>query len=186
VSNGAPARRTRLRGLARSAGPTALALALWAGLIVVSHVFGARLVASDPRTVIFAAPLVARFAPHLSPTALIPVAVAAVVLLFAPRLVERLGWRGLLVAAFLGAVVWAAIMKLDAGVQREVLERLEVHLGEALLDPEKPGRMQRAIRALRRAAELLGRSPSVKAYRRLRDETHDPHPSVLFGVRRRH
>jgi hypothetical protein len=74
----------------------------------------------------------------------------------------------------LGSAVWAAIMTLDAGVQREVLERLEVHLGEALLDPEKPGRMQRAIRALRRAAELLGRSPSVKAYRRLRDETHDP------------
>jgi len=115
VSNGAPARRTRLRGLARSAGPTALALALWAGLIVVSHVFGARLVASDPRTVIFAAPLVARFAPHLSPTALIPVAVAAVVLLFAPRLVERLGWRGLLVAAFLGAVVWAVAVALADG-----------------------------------------------------------------------
>jgi hypothetical protein len=55
-------------------------------------------------------------------------------------------------------------MKLDAGLQREVLERLAVHLGEALLDPEKPGRKQRAIRALRRAAELLERSPSVNAY----------------------
>lgn len=73
-----------------------------------------------------------------------------------------------------GAAVWAAIMTLDAGLQHEILERLDLHLGEALLDPNKPGRKQRAIRALRRAAELLGRSPSVKAYRRLRDETHDP------------
>ncbi|MGZ4356518.1 MAG: hypothetical protein ACXVRU_06890, partial [Gaiellaceae bacterium] len=82
----------------------------------------------------------------------------------------------------LGEVVWAAVMALDAGLQHEILERLEAHLGEALLNPEKPGRKQRAIRALRRAAELLGGTPSVKGYRRLRDETHDPELIAVSSI----
>jgi len=105
-------------GRRRPAGPatrTGLALLAWAGLILVSHVLGARLVARDPRTVIFAAPLVARFDPHLPPTALIPVAIAAVVVLFAPRLVADLGWRRLLVVAFLGAAAWAVAVALADG-----------------------------------------------------------------------
>ena len=65
-------------------------------------------------------------------------------------------------------------MTLDAGLQHEIPGAPRNSTWVTRCTILKPGRTQHAIRALRRAAELLGRSPSVKAYRRVRDETHDP------------
>jgi hypothetical protein len=68
--------------------------------------------------------------------------------------------------------VWAAVTQLDVGSQHELLRELRDLLEVA----NRPGRgtvddgVKRAISALRDAERHLGRSPSVKDYRRLRAE----------------
>lgn len=66
-------------------------------------------------------------------------------------------------------VVWAALCVLPAGAQHEVADQLAERL--SLLEHEAPGhdrRRARAVAALREAARILKRSPSVTEYRELR------------------
>jgi hypothetical protein len=84
--------------------------------VVAAHVLGERLVRQVPRTRVFAAPLVARFEPHVHPAVLLPVAFGVLALLFATKLSARLGWRRLLVVAFVVAGAWAVAVALIDGV----------------------------------------------------------------------
>lgn len=73
-----------------------------------------------------------------------------------------------------GAVIWAAVMQLDEGEQHELLSELQDHLAMTpTLKTTQSARRLRAIENLRRAAELLGESPSMNAYRALRSEHPD-------------
>lgn len=72
-------------------------------------------------------------------------------------------------------VVWAAMCTLEEGAQHELLAAL----GERLAFPEERPtphgmRVARGVAALREAVGLLGHSPSVGEYRRLRDQ-HPEH-----------
>lgn len=110
-----PLPERRSPGRRRSASAI-VALLTWAVLIAVAHVLGTRLVDRVPKTRVFAAPLVARFDPHVRLAVLLPVALATVVVLFGTKLSTRLGWRGLLVAAFVVAGAWAVALALIDGV----------------------------------------------------------------------
>lgn len=76
-------------------------------------------------------------------------------------------------------VVWAGVCALDEASQHDVLREL----GNRLAFPAERGavntrqvREARAIAALREAAEILGRSPSVNEYRHLRKTKHPSWP----------
>src|SRR5947208_3137293 len=111
VSGDGPAPR---RG--RRFAATAAALAGWAGLILVAHVLGDHLVHREPRTRIFAAPLVATFDPHVHPAVLVPLAVGVLAVAFAWRLSTRLTWPRLLLVTFVAAGAWAVSLALIDGV----------------------------------------------------------------------
>lgn len=82
--------------------------------------------------------------------------------------------RGQLFSDPAAAAVWAGICALDEGAQHEVLAELRERLGDA---EERDGplarKVARGVGALRAAARELGRSPSVRAYRDLRNERPD-------------
>ena len=67
------------------------------------------------------------------------------------------------------AAVWAAVCTLDPALQWEVLRELQKRLGAADMLPSSQN-AQRAILALREAAELQGGSPSVRDYEELREQ----------------
>jgi hypothetical protein len=95
----------------------ALALCLWAALIGVAHLWGRAIVESRPATRIFVPPLVARFDPSPLLGALLPLAVAALVVAYGPRLGSTLGWRALLAVAFATAALWAVSLALTDGLE---------------------------------------------------------------------
>jgi hypothetical protein len=69
-----------------------------------------------------------------------------------------------------GDVVWAAVSALSPAEQQVLYKRLRDHLGDELLSENAvSARVHRAIEGLRRASELLGHSPSINEYRRLRE-----------------
>lgn len=68
--------------------------------------------------------------------------------------------------------VWAALCALDPASQHDVLAELQERLGAPVL-ASSDVRTRRAIAALREAAEILGRSPSVGDYRRLQAERRE-------------
>jgi hypothetical protein len=81
-------------------------------------------------------------------------------------------------------VVMAAILALDTGLQTAVLSELQNRLAvDAFNSPNK--RAARGKQALHEAARILGRSPSIPAYRKLRRE----HPEFRWpsdGAIRKH
>jgi len=95
---------------------TGTALMAWAGLIAITHVWGARIVHRVPQTRIFAAPLIGHFDPHVHAAVLLPIAVAGLAVLVTPMLLAHLGWRRLLLVAFLAAAAWAISLALVDGV----------------------------------------------------------------------
>lgn len=68
-------------------------------------------------------------------------------------------------------VVWAALCTLEEAAQHELLTALQQRLAfpEERLSPHA-ARVARGVAALREVAALVGRSPSVGEYRRLRDQ----------------
>lgn len=97
------------------AGPVALALGLYAGLIGVAAVWGLALVRAGERTGLHAPPLFAHFEPRLTWRILPAVVLGAALVLLAPRLAARLSWRVLLWATFAGAGLWAVSLALADG-----------------------------------------------------------------------
>jgi hypothetical protein len=71
-------------------------------------------------------------------------------------------------------MLWAAIQTLDAARQYEFLRELAYLYASSAENPRTIGdKIRAAVVALRQAAELLGYSPSVKEYRRLRRQLPD-------------
>jgi hypothetical protein len=94
----------------------ALPIFLWGSLIAVAYGWGRLVVERRPATRIFVPPLVARFAPSPVLRALLPVAVAGVVVAFGPRLAATLGWRRLLILGFAVAAIWSISLALTNGI----------------------------------------------------------------------
>jgi hypothetical protein len=67
------------------------------------------------------------------------------------------------------------VLSLSVAVQHQILDALQVHLGRSDVAETPSAKRRVAITALREVAGLLGRSPSVKEYRRARLE--NPHCS---------
>lgn len=59
-------------------------------------------------------------------------------------------------------VVWAAITALPVASQHQILASLRERLGSTFAPGSQADRVAHAVRALREAAEILGRSPSVE------------------------
>lgn len=95
--------------------PTRAALVLWGLLIAASSTWGVALILSGHSLSMNAPPLVGYVDPLLGPTLLIPIAVAAASVRFAPTLATRLGWGRLLAASMGGVVLWATALALVAG-----------------------------------------------------------------------
>src|SRR5690349_3249203 len=93
----------------------AAALAGWAGLVWLTHVWGERLVRRDHPARIFAAPLAGRFDPRWSWAFLFAIAIATVLVLIAPRGAAALRWRPLLLVAFGAAAAWAVTLAATDG-----------------------------------------------------------------------
>ena len=75
-------------------------------------------------------------------------------------------------------VVWCAICALDEGLQHEVLEALRLRLAiPEGRDTPRAVKIAACVGALREAREILGRSPSVEDFRRLRTDRHPEWPS---------
>jgi methylthioxylose transferase len=88
----------------------------WAALILVSHLWGASLlVRPEPDMDLDAPPLFGRLHLDVPIAILFPVAVAAAIVFFGPRVVPRLRWRALVLSAFAGAAVWAVSLAASRG-----------------------------------------------------------------------
>ena len=98
-------------------GHTWLAIAGWGTLVVGVHLWG-RVVNQSNATKVLAPPLFGRLDLQPSWTVVVPVVLAVVVVWHAPRLVERLEWRRLVIGTVVIAAAWAlslaAVDGLDA------------------------------------------------------------------------
>ncbi|GAA1897769.1 hypothetical protein [Asanoa iriomotensis] len=97
-----------------------------AALLVVAAAVVAYLVPSvtGVHDVRLAAPLFARWLPHTGPGTPVALLVAAGVIWHGPALAARLSWRRLLVAGYLGALLWTLGLALVDGLHRGLTERL--------------------------------------------------------------
>ena len=87
---------------------TGLALFAWAGLVVGTHVWGARLARADPRIRLFAAPLAGGIHVRSLDWRLLPaLAVAGLAVALGPSVARWLPWRTLLWVSLAAAGAWA-------------------------------------------------------------------------------
>ena len=112
------------RDVAREAGTTSSSarttlavLTTWAIVIVVAHVLLERVQAAGANIRIQAAPLVGTFDLRVSGRLLAALTVGTVLVFGAPRLVELVGWRTVLVVSAVAAGAWAVSLALVDGVQ---------------------------------------------------------------------
>lgn len=94
----------------------ATAVAVWTSVVVAAIVLG-RSTARDDLG-LGAAPFAGRFDPRLPPTAVLPVALAALVVLLGPPVAARVSWRGVLVASGAAASAWAVALAAVDGWDR--------------------------------------------------------------------
>jgi hypothetical protein len=106
VSTRSPARAALLRPLPVLA---------WGAIVVLGHLLGQALVADDPLVHVNAPPLVGSFDLRLGPSLLPAALLAATVVAAGPRLAERLGFGGLLMATWTTGVAWAVGLAASAG-----------------------------------------------------------------------
>jgi hypothetical protein len=83
---------------------------------------------------------------------------------------QQLPPRGERFADPVARAVWAAVLQLDGGQQHLILDELRARLSRLEPANSHETRVRHAIGCLRECAEILGRSPSVADYRRLRAE----------------
>lgn len=93
----------------------AFALLAWAVLIGVTVAWGELLNGAGADILLGAPPLAGRFNPGLQPQGLVTLVVGGTIVATAPWLRDKLGWGGLLVAAFAGAWLWAGALDLIDG-----------------------------------------------------------------------
>jgi len=95
---------------------TGVTLAAWTALLVLTYFLGLPILHRKPRTGIFVPPLVAGVDPRFPSRALIPIALATLILAAVPLLSARLRWRWGLLLAFAAAATWAISLALVDGV----------------------------------------------------------------------
>lgn len=95
--------------------PVAIAVGAWACVVVAGHLLGAHLVARDPLVHIGAPPLVGRYELDVRAWLLPAIALGAGAAVAAHDLAQRLTWRTLLLASWVAAASWAALLALAAG-----------------------------------------------------------------------
>ncbi|MGI9003798.1 MAG: hypothetical protein ACR2GH_19470 [Pseudonocardia sp.] len=95
-----------------------------AALVVVAALVGRELTRSGQNIFLDFPPLLASWAPHLGPGTPLAVVTAVLVVARGPDLAHRLGWRPLLVLAWVTSVVWTLSLALVDGWQRGVVARL--------------------------------------------------------------
>ena len=92
-------------------GTFAAGLGIWILVLTAINQWGSAI--NDRLTMkVLAPPLFGRFELSLSPRVILPLATAALVIGFGGRVVQRLAWRPLLVAAAVAAVTWAMALAL--------------------------------------------------------------------------
>jgi hypothetical protein len=99
-------------------------LGIEAGLVALAAVAGALLNRWRVPIHADAAPLYARWLPHLGPGTPLAIAVAVAVVWRGPVLARRLGWRRLILAGYLGALSWTLSLALVDGWSRGLATRL--------------------------------------------------------------
>ncbi|SNT64506.1 hypothetical protein SAMN05421812_11766 [Asanoa hainanensis] len=121
VRTGTPPAKVRPRSFARA---DLVALSGAAALVGAAVVVALVLPVTGVSDVRVAAPLFARWLPHVGPGTPAALLVAAAVCWFGPALAARLPWRRLLLSAYLGSVAWTLALALVDGWQRGLAARL--------------------------------------------------------------
>ncbi len=101
-------------------GAAGVALAL----VTVASVVGGLLYLSGHPVYAISAPFTGSFSPHLGVGTPLALIVAALVVLYGPRLAEMLTWRRLLVAAYGSSVAWILSLAMIDGWHRGIADRL--------------------------------------------------------------
>lgn len=112
-----PRRPLRLRG-------DLIAVLLAALLVTAASVIGFALIRRGVPIKVDFPPLLAQWLPHVGPGTVPAILVALVVALRGPALAERLGWRPLLLLAYVASLAWTFSLALIDGWFRGVAERL--------------------------------------------------------------
>lgn len=105
-----PPRRTRVDR------PSAIAIGVWAFLVLLVHVWGRWLQARGYRLFVNLPPLVGHADPRLAWQGIGALVLAPMAVVWGPRLAERLSWRRVLWVAFAAAAAWALGLALTEGV----------------------------------------------------------------------
>jgi hypothetical protein len=103
-----PAARLKVR--------SAVALGAWAGLILAGYAWGTALNGAGSMMELSAPPLLGNWDLRIAAGSLLPIAVAAAIILAAPSLARSSSWRRLLAYAALGAAAWALALALADGL----------------------------------------------------------------------
>jgi hypothetical protein len=102
----------------------AVAVAVWAALILTGVVIGARLVDDGVDVLAGIPPLQGEWLVHATASSLVAIALAVVVTAYGPALADRLPWQRLMLAVYGTAVAWTVALTLVDGVGRGFTERL--------------------------------------------------------------
>jgi hypothetical protein len=89
---------------------TVVPLLGWAGLVALARWRGLAVIHRDPRAALPFPPLAARFDPRFPWQAILPLAIAGVMVAVAPRLAAKVRWRTLLILGFVAAAGWAVAL----------------------------------------------------------------------------
>lgn len=95
---------------------TAVALLVWANVVVVANRWGTALLDAGTKLVLPTPPLLGAPGPGLHAGLLIPVAVAAVLIVALPSVATRVRWRTLMAALVVAGISWSVGLALAEGV----------------------------------------------------------------------
>ncbi|BEL06702.1 hypothetical protein Q0Z83_048930 [Actinoplanes sichuanensis] len=107
-----------------SSRPDRIAATVAVGLFALASVVGAVLTLTGRPVYATAAPLFAKWLPHVGPGTPLALMVAVLTVIHGPRLAARLPWRRLLVLSYLATVAWTLSLALIDGWQRGIAGRL--------------------------------------------------------------
>jgi hypothetical protein len=106
---------------------SAIAVATWAALILVAHLWGQALLRAGARLHLGAPPLFAEYDPHLTTAILPAVVIAAIAVAAAGRVTEAIPWRLLLLVVTAAGALWAATLAVAGGPHALVAPLLGMH-----------------------------------------------------------
>jgi hypothetical protein len=116
-----PAARARIPGGLRA---DLVVVALAVLFVVVLALQGWHLLHRGDDLFVFFPPLLAWWAPHVGVGTVPAIAVGVLAVVYGPQLAARLGWRRLLLTAYLGSVAWTLFLALSEGFSAGVASKL--------------------------------------------------------------